>query len=126
MALGRYKALEEVRYGYGRQVGQLAGIEERASAGAAALEPDVRLLGIDESIHRAGATRASIAFYLVLFLAGLNIANVEYGSCLLGMQPGKFTVVKPQTVTTGTAIDFRAIDHDLFHIGPALGTPHRA
>ena len=55
MALRRYKTLEEVRDGHGRQVGQFAGIEERTPTGIALFEPDMRLLGVDQSIHRAGA-----------------------------------------------------------------------
>jgi hypothetical protein len=44
------------------------------------------LLGIDQSIHRAGAARASIVFDLVLLLASLDVANVERGSRFLGAE----------------------------------------
>ncbi len=66
MALRRYKTLEEVRDGRGRQVGQLAGIEERTRTGTALFEPDMRLLGVDQSIHRTGAARAPIVLDLAI------------------------------------------------------------
>ena len=99
MALGRYKALKEVRYGYGRQVGQLAGIEERTSTGIALFKPDMRLLGVDQSIHLARTARASIVLDLVLLLAGYNITDVERGSRLLVTELAELAAVKPQAAT---------------------------
>ena len=93
------ETLEEVRHGHGREVGQLAGIEERAATGTALLEPDMCLLGVDQSIHRAGAARASIVFDFVLLFTRLCVADVEHGRRFLRAQLAEFAAVEPQSVT---------------------------
>ena len=97
-ALWRHKALVHVRYGHGRQVGQLARIEERPPAGVALFEPDTRLLGIDQSIHRAGTAWTSVVFDLVMFFAGLYVADIERGGRLLAAELFKLAVVEPQAM----------------------------
>jgi hypothetical protein len=95
VALRRYKALEEIRDGHGRQVGKLAGIEVRTMTGTALLKPDVRLLGVNQSNHLTGAARTSIALDLVLLFARLYVADIERGRRFLVAKLAEFTGIKP-------------------------------
>ncbi|MFT6005213.1 MAG: hypothetical protein ACI9SX_000169 [Pseudoalteromonas tetraodonis] len=55
----------------------------------------MRLLGVDHSIDRTGAARASIVLDLVLLLASLYISYIQNGGGLFVTQIAELTVVKP-------------------------------
>src|SRR6056297_4343349 len=103
-------APEEVRDRELAEVGELAGVEERAEAGTSFLVPDVGLARIHHPDHAPSATRTAVSVHRVLRPAHGRVADINRGrGALLPHYPLRFPRIEPQPAATKAAVDLRAV-----------------
>jgi len=116
---------EEIDDGVVLQIAKLAGVEERAAAHGAMLEPDVRLFQIYHANHPAAAARTVDEVYFVELATDLRVADVNRLGAFQLPQLLLLELIEEEALAARAAVHFDTGEIDCDHRRDAFWTVHK-